>query len=71
MFAKTEEASPTRERLSRPARQNVVRNPSCSIRDDSPSTSSDPRTLYVLMVIAPPVMGFRYDMFTADREHGC
>src|SRR5678816_1815479 len=35
-----------------------------------PSTSSDPRTLHVLMVIAPPAMGFRYDMFTADREMG-
>src|SRR5262245_6496518 len=33
-----------------------------------PNTSSDPRTLHVLMVIAPPAMGFRYDMFTADRE---
>jgi hypothetical protein len=31
-----------------------------------PKTSSDPRTLHVLMVIAPPAVGFRYDIFTAD-----
>jgi hypothetical protein len=31
-----------------------------------PKTSSDPRTLHVLIVIDPPAVGFRYDIFTAD-----
>src|SRR5215510_14844249 len=33
-----------------------------------PNTTSDPRTLSIRMVMAPPAMGFRYDIFTADRE---